>query len=473
MVRARSDRWNSDGRDGGAWRGLVALLATFVMIAVVAPVLPADAATGDFTVTVSPASQKLKPGSTAQYLVDVTSVGGFAEPVSLSVRQQDGSPLPTGVTGAFSPVTVTPTGSSKLTVTASNSVPTGSLSLRIIATGGGLTRTSDASASVDLALVERCTVDVSGVVREGGGSGAPIAGATVATTTFPPVIATTDAAGAYKLTGLALGDNNAPVVGLSIKASKNPPASTRVGTYWSSSKSTDLVCGRLPKLDFELVKVVPASVAGTVLEGRLGADGVTVEPLNPPVPVVGAKALIPGVAEATTVAGGTYKFVDSTGVDGVQLGEGNAPTTLNIKVNGPTTAPVRSRFWPGATSVGPVSPGTSVQAPPALLVRQCTVGVSGTVVDDATGAPIGGAAVRLDASDKSDAATTTTALDGSFSVPAVMFGTNNVPAPLTVTVSKAAAASSPAYTTLVTATATPACGGTLQQAVRLKSTGSG
>jgi len=70
----------------------------------------------DFSITATPPSQSIEPGSLAMYPVTVADVGSsFTNAVTLSV-----SGLPTGSTGTFSPATVTPdseSGSSTLTLT--------------------------------------------------------------------------------------------------------------------------------------------------------------------------------------------------------------------------------------------------------------------------------------------------------------------------------------------------------------------
>lgn len=77
------------------------------------------------------------PGNTASYTVNVGAVGSFGSTVNLSV-----SGLPTGATYVFSPASLTPPGSSTLTV----NIPEGSSAnstLTVKATGGSLTQTAN------------------------------------------------------------------------------------------------------------------------------------------------------------------------------------------------------------------------------------------------------------------------------------------------------------------------------------------
>lgn len=89
----------------------------------------------DFSLSASPTSQTISPGSSTTYTVTITPTGGFASNVSLSV-----SGLPAGASSEFSPNPAT--GSSLLTITTSASTAPGSYNLNITGVGGGLTRTT-------------------------------------------------------------------------------------------------------------------------------------------------------------------------------------------------------------------------------------------------------------------------------------------------------------------------------------------
>jgi subtilase family serine protease len=98
----------------------------------------------DFTVSVTPGSQIVPPSGQTTYSVTVTAVGGFSGNVDLSV-----SDLPSGATGAFTPSSVTGSGSSTLTIsTAETSVGTYALSVTATATSGSLTHTATATLVV-------------------------------------------------------------------------------------------------------------------------------------------------------------------------------------------------------------------------------------------------------------------------------------------------------------------------------------
>ena len=95
------------------------------------------AAQADFSISGSPSSQSVAPGSGTAYTATVTALNGFTGSTALSV-----SGLPTGATASFSPTTVTGSGSSTMTVTTSGSTPTGSSTLTIKGTSGSLVHTT-------------------------------------------------------------------------------------------------------------------------------------------------------------------------------------------------------------------------------------------------------------------------------------------------------------------------------------------
>ncbi|MFN8091455.1 MAG: metallophosphoesterase [Vicinamibacteria bacterium] len=110
-------------------------------------VFAVGAAAPDFGVSVSPAAATVVRGAGASAAVSVTSLGGFASPVSLAV-----SGLPAGVTAAFSVSPVTPpadaSGSSTLSLTAGAAATTGTFPVTITGTSGTTTRSATLSLTV-------------------------------------------------------------------------------------------------------------------------------------------------------------------------------------------------------------------------------------------------------------------------------------------------------------------------------------
>jgi photosystem II stability/assembly factor-like uncharacterized protein len=101
----------------------------------------------NFSLSVTPTSLRVaRPGS-ASYTVNLSSVNGFGGNVSLSV-----SGLPSKTTASFSsnPVTLTPGGnaSSVLTINTQRNGPTGTFTLAITGTGGGLSHSQNATLTV-------------------------------------------------------------------------------------------------------------------------------------------------------------------------------------------------------------------------------------------------------------------------------------------------------------------------------------
>ncbi|MCS6843471.1 MAG: S8 family serine peptidase, partial [Caldilineales bacterium] len=100
-------------------------------------------ATPDFTVAVTPTSQAICAPADAVYTVNLTSLNGFADPVTLSA-----SGHPAGTTAGFSPNPVIPTGSSTLTIGNTGAAAAGNYTVNVIGTSGSLTRQTTASLSL-------------------------------------------------------------------------------------------------------------------------------------------------------------------------------------------------------------------------------------------------------------------------------------------------------------------------------------
>jgi subtilisin-like proprotein convertase family protein len=97
----------------------------------------------DFTITPNPTSQTVISGQSVQYQVSTAVLSGAAQMISLSVTG-----LPTGVTGSFSPATVTAGQSSTLTLTAAGSAPSATAQFMIIGTGAMATHSVTATVIV-------------------------------------------------------------------------------------------------------------------------------------------------------------------------------------------------------------------------------------------------------------------------------------------------------------------------------------
>jgi subtilase family serine protease len=91
------------------------------------------AAAGTFSISVSPTSGSLDRGQSGFAVVTVTAAGGFASPVTLSATG-----IPSGVTGSFSPTSVTGSGTSDFTLTVARNAPLTTSSITITGTSGGV-----------------------------------------------------------------------------------------------------------------------------------------------------------------------------------------------------------------------------------------------------------------------------------------------------------------------------------------------
>ncbi|GGA53756.1 hypothetical protein GCM10011507_01130 [Edaphobacter acidisoli] len=93
--------------------------------------------TPDFKVSASPSSQTAAPGNSAAYTTTIGALNGFTDTVNLSVTG-----LPTGATAAFSPASITTSGSSTLTVSTATTTPPGTYPLTVTGTTSTLSRTA-------------------------------------------------------------------------------------------------------------------------------------------------------------------------------------------------------------------------------------------------------------------------------------------------------------------------------------------
>ncbi|MBZ5493384.1 MAG: hypothetical protein LAO76_20905 [Acidobacteriia bacterium] len=87
----------------------------------------------DFSISASPSSQAVLPGNCTSYTISTAALFGFTGTVALSQ-----SPLPTGVTASFSPLSINGTGSSVYTACTSAATPAGSYTITLTGINGNL-----------------------------------------------------------------------------------------------------------------------------------------------------------------------------------------------------------------------------------------------------------------------------------------------------------------------------------------------
>ena len=128
------------------------------------PALAAWTPPPDFALAPTPGSQIVAPGGAASYQVTLSASGGYGGTVNLEAEG-----LPAGVTGSFSPASVTLTsgsGSATLNVQTLSTTPTGSYPLTITGTDAA---TGSPTHSVNATLVVDNTLDVNSIVYSTSG----------------------------------------------------------------------------------------------------------------------------------------------------------------------------------------------------------------------------------------------------------------------------------------------------------------
>ena len=96
-----------------------------------------SAATGNFSISLSPSSGGLRQGQSAYGLVNVSASGGFKGVVTFSATG-----IPSGVTGTFSPKTVTGSGTVDFTISVAINAPVGTYPITITGTSGSITHSA-------------------------------------------------------------------------------------------------------------------------------------------------------------------------------------------------------------------------------------------------------------------------------------------------------------------------------------------
>jgi len=102
------------------------------------------ATAGAFTISVSPTSGSLRQGQSGYAVVTIGVSGGFDSAVALSATG-----IPSGVTGTFSPVSITGAGSSDFTLSVSRTAPTGTYPITITGTSGTTSHSTTLTFTVE------------------------------------------------------------------------------------------------------------------------------------------------------------------------------------------------------------------------------------------------------------------------------------------------------------------------------------
>jgi len=131
----------------------------------------------DFSLSTTPASQAVAPGSSTSYSAGVAALNGFNSAVTFSV-----SGLPTGVTGSFSPTSVTGAGSSTLTMTTSTSTAVGTYNVTVTGTSGSLSHSVTVNLVISTSGSGNFTISISPATQTVNAGNAASYTATIAPT---------------------------------------------------------------------------------------------------------------------------------------------------------------------------------------------------------------------------------------------------------------------------------------------------
>jgi kumamolisin len=101
------------------------------------------AVTGTYTISVSPTSGYLFQGQSGYAVVTIKGSGGFDSAVALSATG-----IPSGVTGSFSPTSITGSGTSDFTLTVSENAPIGTYPITITGKSGSTSHSTTLTFSV-------------------------------------------------------------------------------------------------------------------------------------------------------------------------------------------------------------------------------------------------------------------------------------------------------------------------------------
>src|SRR2546427_182253 len=118
----------------------------------------------DFSLSVNPTSGTVTAGGSVTVSVTATLRSGTSTPVTFST-----SGLPAGASASFSPSQCSPTCTTTMTLSTTTSTPSGTYAITVKALGGGLTRTTTYSLTVQAAFNFSLAVSpTSGTVTAGG-----------------------------------------------------------------------------------------------------------------------------------------------------------------------------------------------------------------------------------------------------------------------------------------------------------------
>jgi uncharacterized repeat protein (TIGR01451 family) len=338
----------------------------------------------DFTFTIQPSSLTLVPGQSASFVIYLSPFDGFTNEVTLSATN-----LPADVTATFSPQTLTPPGTSLLTLEATTNTSSGSFTLGLTAVGGGITNTASSKVSVSFGLLPLCYGAFQGTVTDA--------------TTGNPVPYASVTAGEYRVTANASGQYL--ITNLSLSSEENLPEEYGITAsqtnYWPLTDYAYAVCDATNIVNLQIVLEQEGSISGYLTNAVTGL----------PLTNVTVTALFgdyyPSYS-AVTDTNGFYQF------SSLPLETDNAPAYYEVE----TTPP---GCWEIITNTTIHGNSNSVLNLAAIPI--CYATVTGSVVYASNGLPATNISVSV-----STSATYYTATDtnGNYTFTNVELGTDNV-----------------------------------------------
>ncbi|HEX4773586.1 MAG TPA: protease pro-enzyme activation domain-containing protein [Bryobacteraceae bacterium] len=250
--------------------------------------------TPTFTIATNITSASIVEGSSAQVVIAVTPQNGFNSSLALSVTG-----LPTGVTAAFSPASISgaAAASSTLTLNVAKTAAAGSYSLKVNAVGGGITQSVALTLQVTVPATCTFAVNPGSVTLAAGKSAAlQVSCGSVQGTFSGPL--------ALSVAGLPTGvteDGKSLTAGSTATATLSAASTAKAGSY--SLSFTAAGSGFTKTLTVPLTITVPATFSLTSTQSSLTIKA-------------GASAQL----TATTVHSGTFNSIVSLTASGSPSG---------------------------------------------------------------------------------------------------------------------------------------------------------
>jgi hypothetical protein len=235
--------------------------------------------TPTFTLAASASSVAVTGGNTGKVSLTATPQNGFASAISLSA-----SGLPTGVTAAFSPTSLSAAGgTSILTFTAVKTVSAGSYTVKINAVGGGVTQTS--SITLVLTNPANCTLagnPASAAIVAGKAASLQLTcGSATGTFSGPLALSVSGAPSGVSTTfvpgSLTVGSSTLLMIGSTTvtAAGKYSLSVTATGSNFSGTLSVPLTLSAAPTFG-----LAASAASVSILAGHSGQVAVSTTPQN-------------------------------------------------------------------------------------------------------------------------------------------------------------------------------------------------